>query len=79
MNSIPQKDSKIVPNFTVQWRLDEATDLLQVRKDGGAWGSVCNRGFDDNTAHAVCRWMSEIYGTQLLNGYSWSRADTVLK
>ena len=49
--------------------MDNSTDQLQVRKSGGAWGSVCDDGFDDKTAHAVCNWISKMGGTQLLNGY----------
>ena len=74
----------IITIFTAQqydyeWIVDNSTDQLQVRKSGGAWGSVCDDGFDDNTAHAVCNWISKMEGTQLLNGYSWTTADTVLK
>ena len=59
--------------------MENATDQLQVRKPGGAWGSVCDDGFNDDTAITVCRWMSKIYGKTFLYGYSWTTAGTVLK
>ena len=58
--------------------MDNATDQLQVRKPGGAWGSVCNDGFNDNTAHALCNWMSKINGIKY-TGYGWSMAGRTLK
>ena len=58
--------------------MDDATDQLQVRKSGGAWGSVCDDRFNDNTAHAVCNWIGKINGIQNM-GFSWSKAGRTLR
>ena len=47
---------------------EDNTGLLEVRRDGSEWGSVCDDSFNDASANVACRWLGYESAT------SWSAA-----